>query len=146
MKKVHALLGTLLLASTAQVAMADSMTATPTLYDQLGGKPAITKVIDDFVGHVAGDKRINSFFANANIPHLKMELVSQVCAGTGGPCTYTGESMKEAHKGMGIKSADFNALVEDMQLAFYDNNVPVGLGNQVLAILAPMKKDIVNDK
>lgn len=146
MKKISLILGTLLLAGITQSAIADQAMASQSLYDQLGGKPAIAKVIDSFIGHVAGDKRINGFFANANIPHLKMELVNQLCAGTGGPCQYTGQSMKAAHKGMGVKSADFNALVEDLQAAFADNNVPTGLGNQVLAILAPMKRDIVNDK
>lgn len=139
MKKTSAILSGLLILSAAQWAGAAD---TPSLYDQLGGKPAIQKVVDDMITHVAADPRINSFFANANIPHLKMELVSQICAGTGGPCTYTGQSMQAAHKGMNIDSAQFNALVEDLQMSFADNHVPVGLGNKLLAILAPMKKDI----
>ncbi|MHB1677432.1 MAG: group I truncated hemoglobin [Sulfuriferula sp.] len=139
MKKMSAILTGLLMVGAVQLATAAD---TPTLYDQLGGKPAIKKVVDDMITHVAADTRINSFFANANIPHLKMELVSQICAGTGGPCTYTGQSMQAAHKGMNIDSAQFNALVEDLQLSLADNHVPIGLGNQLLAILAPMKKDI----
>src|SRR5262249_30624241 len=63
------------------------------LYDRLGGKPAITAVVDQFVTNVAGDKRINAFFADADIPHLKMELVDQICQASGGPCTYTGRDM-----------------------------------------------------
>jgi hemoglobin len=119
-----------------QVASAD------TLYDQLGGKPGVSKVIDDFVTHVANDGRINHYFANANIPRLKMLLVEQVCAGTGGGCTYTGRSMPETHKGMHITSAHFNALVEDLQAAMSDNRVPIAQQNKLLAILAPMKPDV----
>jgi hemoglobin len=60
------------------------------LYDRLGGKPAITAVVDDFIGNVAGDTRINQRFANADIPRLKRMLVDQICQASGGPCTYTG--------------------------------------------------------
>ncbi|HNK79075.1 MAG TPA: group 1 truncated hemoglobin, partial [Nitrospira sp.] len=81
------------------------------LYDRLGGKTAITAVVDDFVGRVAGDARINGKFANANIPRLKSMLVDQICQASGGPCTYTGRDMKSTHAGMGVSSSDFDALV-----------------------------------
>jgi hemoglobin len=55
------------------------------LYDRLGGQPANTAVVDDFVGNVAADSRINGFFGKTDIPRLKRLLVEQICAGTGGP-------------------------------------------------------------
>ena len=71
------------------------------------------------LGNCASDARINSFFAKttANTKRLqkfKANLVDQICEAAGGPCKYKGKSMKEAHAGMGVKSADFNALVEDL--------------------------------
>src|SRR5262245_8799636 len=84
------------------------------LYERLGGLPAIRAVVDDFVGNVARDKRLNGFFANANIGRLKARLVEQICQGTGGPCVYTGRDMRSVHAGMGIRSRDFNALVQDL--------------------------------
>src|SRR5262249_41130638 len=80
---------------------------TRTLYDRLGGYPGISAVVDDFVKNVAADKRINKFFANANIDRLKARLVEQICQGTGGPCVYTGRDMKSVHAGMGIRGKDF---------------------------------------
>lgn len=139
MKPIRIFLAGALTALSLNVAMAAD---NPGLYDQLGGKPGITKIIDGMMMHILEDQRIKAVFANANIPHLKMMLVEQVCADTGGPCTYTGESMREAHKGMNINSAQFNALVEDLQKSFVDNDVPIGAGNKLLAILAPMKKDV----
>ena len=64
--------------------------------------PAITAVVDDFVGNVAKDNRINKFFANTDIPRLKRLLVQQICAGSGGPCKYEGRSMREAHRGIDV--------------------------------------------
>lgn len=84
------------------------------LYDRLGGKPAIQAVVDDFIGNVAGDSRIKKRFASANIPRLKTMLVDQICEATGGPCKYTGQSMKVAHAGMKVTDGEFGALVEDL--------------------------------
>ena len=118
--------------------------ADKSLYDRLGGKGAITAVVDDFVGNVAGDKRINGFFAKADIPRLKGNLVDQICQATGGPCVYKGKDMRTAHKGMGISDADFNALVEDLVKSLDKFNVPAKEKGELLGILGPLKPQIVN--
>ena len=115
----------------------------PSLYDRLGGKPAITAVVDDFVGNVAADSRINGFFAKANVPHLKAMLVDQICEASGGPCKYTGRDMKSAHAGMGVGEAQFGALVEDLVKSLDKFKVPAREKNELLAALGSMKKDIV---
>ena len=114
------------------------------LYDRLGGKPAITAVVDDFIGNVAGDTRINKRFATADIPRLKTMLVNQICQASGGPCTYTGASMKDAHKGMKITDAEFNALVEDLVKSLDKFKVGAQEKNDLLGALGGMKRDIVN--
>jgi hemoglobin len=134
-------------ADTAAAAVApDTSAPAPaqaSLYDRLGAKDAITVVIDDFVANVAADKRINARFAKTNIPHLKQMLVEQVCQATGGPCTYTGKSMKDAHKGMKITEADFNALVEDLTQSLDKHNVGATEKTELLTALGGMKGDIV---
>ena len=127
------------------LAACQSMAPAPqkSLYDRLGGQPAITAVIDDFVGNVAADSRINGFFAKTDIPRLKRLLVEQICAGTGGPCTYTGRSMPEAHRGMHITDAQFGALVEDLQKSLNKFKVPEKEQSDLLGILGPMKPAIV---
>ena len=113
------------------------------LYERLGGKPAITAVIDDFVGNVAGDTRINKRFGGADIPRLKARLVDQVCEASGGPCKYTGASMRDAHKGMNITGAEFGALVEDLVKSLDKFKVPAKEKNELLGALGDMKGDIV---
>ncbi|KPL55622.1 hemin transporter [Prosthecomicrobium hirschii] len=100
-------------------------------------------VVDDFVANVAADKRINGFFARADIPRLKRRLVQQICAGTGGPCLYQGQDMKTAHAGMGIRKVHFTALVQDLQKTLRKFKVPMREQKELLAILGPMQKDIV---
>ena len=150
------ILSALALASTLSIGLVLTAAQAPThaqgmmkdksLYERLGGKPAITAVVDDFVGNVAADNRINGFFAKTNIPRLKQRLVEQICVGTGGPCTYKGRSMKAAHRGMGVRGADFGALVEDLKLTLNKFQVPPREQGELLAILGPMKKDIVEKK
>ena len=113
------------------------------LYERLGGKAAITAVVDDFVGNVASDNRINGFFAKTDIARLKRLLVEQICAGSGGPCTYTGRDMKTAHMGMGVADAHFAALVEDLVKSLDKFKVPEREKNELLGVLGPMKTDIV---
>ena len=113
------------------------------LYDRLGGKPAIVAVIDDFVGRVAADSRINGKFASANIPRLKIMLVDQICQASGGPCTYAGRDMKSAHAGMGISVEEFDVLVGDLVATLNKFKVPEREKNELLGALDPMKKDIV---
>jgi hemoglobin len=113
------------------------------LYDRLGGKSAITAVVDQFVANVAADWRINGRFATTDIPKLKGHLVDQVCSATGGPCIYRGRDMKTTHAGMKISEGDFNALVQDLVAALDKFNVPAQEKGELLALLGPMKKEIV---
>jgi hemoglobin len=121
----------------------DSMMGKKPLYDRLGGKPAITAVVDDFIGNVAGDTRINRRFAGANIPRLKTRLVDQVCEATGGPCKYSGQSMLDAHRGMNITDAEFTALVEDLVKSLDKFKVPAQEKNELVTALGGLKPQIV---
>ena len=118
------------------------------LYQKLGGKKAITAVVDEFVARVAADNRINSFFkATASDPArlaaFKKKLVDQICEASGGPCKYMGKDMKTAHMGMGVSGADFGALVEDLVGALDKFKVGEPEKQALLGALGPMKKDIV---
>ncbi|MCP9455171.1 MAG: group 1 truncated hemoglobin [Nitrospira sp.] len=113
------------------------------LYERLGGVGAIQAVVTKFISNVGADSRINGYFKNADLKQLNKHLVNQVCQATGGPCTYEGRDMKTAHKGMKVTTAAFNALVEDLVAALDTFNVPEKEKGELLAILGPMKSDIV---
>jgi len=119
-----------------------------TLYKRLGGKTAISAVVDEFVSRVAADTRINGFFAATaadpkRLAAFKSKLVDQICEASGGPCKYKGKDMKSAHAGMGIQEAHFNALVEDLVGALDKFKVSEADKNSLLSVLGPMKGDIV---
>lgn len=113
------------------------------LYERLGGKGAVTAVVETFVSNVGGDKRINGFFASTDLTKLKLHLVNQICEASGGPCTYTGRTMKQTHAGMGVSDAAFGALVEDLVAALDHHKVGKAEKDELLGALGPMKSDIV---
>jgi hemoglobin len=114
-----------------------------TLYDRLGGLVSIEAVIDVFVQNVVADERISHYFADTDPVWFKSLLVEQVCEASGGPCRYSGRSMRAAHAGMRINEAEFAALVEDLQNALHTLRVPAAEQNELLTLLGSMQKDIV---
>lgn len=132
-------------AAVAQNSMsaANPPTQEKSLYDRLGGVNAITAVTDEFIKNAAADTRINAKFAKTNIPRLRLHLIEQLCAATGGPCVYTGKDMKSTHKNMKVTEGEFNALVEDLVKALDKFNVPEKEKSDLLAILGPLKSQIV---
>lgn len=113
------------------------------LYERLGRKDAITAVVEDFVARCAGDDRINGKFARTDGPRLKTMLIDQVCDATGGPCTYSGRTMKETHDGMGVTAGEFDALVEDLVATLDQFSVPKAEQDELLGLLGPMRGEIV---
>ena len=143
MRRIVTLMTAVAFLAAGCVSMDGRAAASKSLYDRLGGKSAITAVVDDFVGNVAADSRINLRFQGANIPRLKAMLVDQICQASGGPCIYTGKSMLEAHRGMRIEDAEFTALVEDLVKSLDTFKVPAREKTELLTALGGMKGEIV---
>ncbi len=113
------------------------------LYDQLGGAPGVVALVDQFLFKLADDKRINHFFVETNLKRFREKLIEQFCALSGGPCTYSGDDMRQSHAGMGIDAAAFNDLVEDLIDVMAARGIATGAQNQLLARLAPLHQDII---
>ena len=141
-------MGIAAIALASAIALATNATAATkaakkTLYERVGGAAALTAVVDDFVANVAADQKINHFFAKTDIPTFKKNLTDQLCAATGGGCTYAGKDMKTAHAGLGISNADWDALVGDLGKSLDKFKVKKADQKALVALLAPMKGDIV---
>lgn len=117
--------------------------APPGLYQALGEKAGIDVFVGDFVDRMVQDPRIQSFFKDTKVSALKESLAEQFCALSGGPCTYEGADMADVHADMKIRKGDFNALVEDLQHAMSAHGVAFSQQNRLLALLAPMHRDII---
>jgi hemoglobin len=113
------------------------------LYDRLGGTPAITAVTGEFVDRVGADARIKFRFLNTDMSKLKTLLVEFICVATGGPCKYTGQDMDTSHAGMELVDEEFTALVEDLAGALDKFKVPAKEKGELLGALGPLQPQIV---
>jgi hemoglobin len=127
-------------------ASAQTMTSSTALYQALGEKAGLVKLMDDFVPRLQADPRLAEAFKKANVINLKAQLVDQICQVSGGPCEYKGPDMKVAHSNMDITKTDFNALVEVLQKSMDAQGIAFSSQNHLLARLAPMHRDVITVK
>jgi hemoglobin len=134
---------------------AEQAAATKSLYDRLGGDPAITAVVDDFVNRAAADPKVNftrkgtpaEWNASAeNVAKLKKHLTLFVEMVTGGPQKYEGKDMKTVHAGMAITNDEFNAIATDLAATLDKFKVPEAEKTELLTIVASTRGDIVEKK
>jgi len=118
-----------------------------TLYARLGGYDAIAAVTDDFVGRLVADKRFTKFFVGHSADSLKkirMHVIDQICAAAGGPCNYTGRDMRTSHHGLGITAEDWDESVKHFVASLDKFKVPKAEKDELLSVVATLKKDIVD--
>lgn len=127
---------------------ADAAPAERTLYDRLGGKDGVDAIIDAFAKNLIADPRVSKFFKKSKdgLAHFKQAMAEQICQLAEGSCQYSGKDMKDAHKGMGIADAQFDAVVEDLKLALDEKGAADQDKAELFAALAPMRTDIVEKK
>jgi hemoglobin len=142
MKKTLMALGLACACLLAVPALAQSA-APAGLYQALGEKPGIDRLVDDFVNRAVKDPRIGAHFKDVKPAALKESLADQFCQLSGGPCKYEGADMKSAHADMQINKGHFHALVEVLQSAMDAQGIPFAQQNRLLALLAPMHRDVI---
>jgi len=125
----------------ASVADADPQ---PSLYARMGGESVVRAVVSETLDRVTADARLKRSFAEVDVERVKRLLVEQICELAGGGCHYSGVSMREAHGGHQISEAEFYGLVEILRDSLRQHHVKLRERNELLALLAPMKRDVVN--
>lgn len=113
------------------------------LYEQLGKHNGISKLTDAFIAEIQYDKKVLPYFIDSDVARFREKFIEQICMISGGPCTYTGDSMEEVHSGMKINEHHFNALVDDLILAMESISLDVTIQNKLLNLLVPMREDII---
>lgn len=113
------------------------------LYRDLGAMPGITRIVEGMLLNVARDPRIVEHFRHVDIQRLRNKLIEKFCVEAGGPCTYTGDSMVETHKGQNVTRSDFNALVEDLIASMDKEGIAVPVQNRLIARLAALRGEVI---
>jgi len=116
------------------------------LFQQLGGLPGIERFVGIFINEIGESKEIRPYFEDTDLDRFREKQIEHICLLSGGPCTYTGDSMVESHRGMGINEADFNALVDTAIRAMNKTGYSVATRNRLLARLTPLRGEVMEVK
>ena len=118
--------------------------APKSLFDRLGGKPAIDAVVGEFVTRLASDPRVKFRFVNSNVPNLLRDISDFVCVAAGGGCEYKGREMGILHARMHVTEEEWDATVEALVGALEKFNVPATEKKELLGAIGPLKGSIVD--
>lgn len=118
------------------------------LYERLGGVEAIRAVVGSFAQRLFDDPVLAPFFGSLNEQRQRRFIdlnVDFLCQAAGGPCTYTGRSMFDAHQGLGTTNDVFNLVVEHLIATLEEFNVPEPEQREILALIETTRNDIVEE-
>ena len=118
--------------------------AETSLFEDLGGREKISVFVAGVVERMKVDPQISHFFAEADMDRVHDRLTDYICHVSGEKRRYRGANQRNAHAGLGIHQADFNRLVEVLEAAMDDAEIPFSTQARLLAILAPMEKQTVD--
>jgi hemoglobin len=141
--------GALALGVTVAVAAGSAAQAQNSLYDRLGGLRGITVVVDDFIDQLVANKTLNLNPAidagrkHSPAPYLKYQVSQLVCEVTGGPCKYSGLSMKDAHAHLNISESEWGIMAAEFKKSLDKFKVPAAEQNALFEIVGKTKPDIV---
>jgi hemoglobin len=108
-----------------------------------GGQAGVHRLTARLVELITTDPAIRDIFVATDTVRLRRTLYEQVCYIVNAGCAYTGRDMREAHRQLGLKTRDLNALVVDLQRAMHEQGIAFAAQNALLAKLAPMQRDVV---
>ncbi|HSV67942.1 MAG TPA: group 1 truncated hemoglobin [Mycobacteriales bacterium] len=114
------------------------------IFEQIGGPPAVSAAVDDFYHRVTTDPRLEHYFADIDLDRLKAHQRSFLAAALGGPSEYRGRTMADAHADLAITSTEFDTVVMHLVDTLTALEVPADLIGSIGEALGPLKGEIVN--
>lgn len=114
------------------------------LFDRIGGKPAVNAAVDLFYKKVLADPRINNHFENVDMPRQIGHQKAFLSYAFGGLEGYSGKSLREGHKHMNLTEADFQAVAENLHETLIELGLPSELISEVMTIAASTHDDVLN--
>ncbi|MBL8217731.1 MAG: PAS domain-containing protein [Bryobacterales bacterium] len=117
-----------------------------TLLERIGGENALAAAVDRFYEHVLGDPEIKDFFAGIGMDRLKAQQRDFFNQALGGPARYRGPDMRLAHRHLAIAQRHFDRAAGHLQHTLLELGVDRQTVTDIMAAVAPLAKDIVNQE
>lgn len=121
---------------------------TKSLFDRLGGKPAVDAAVERFYDRLLKDERVKHFFNGVDIAAQRRKQKAFMSYAFGGLPNYPGKSIRQAHatlvKEKGLNDSHFDAVAENLKGTLEDLGVPANLIGEVLGIVGGTRNDVLN--
>jgi hemoglobin len=114
------------------------------LFERIGGKPAVEAAVDLFYRKVLSDERISHFFDSVDMDRQRAKQKAFLTMAFGGPHNYSGKDMRAAHAKMQLTEAHFDAVVENLAATLKELGVGDAEIGEVAAIAGSVKNDVLN--
>tara|TARA_R110002110_G_scaffold316722_1_gene529647 strand:- start:262 stop:678 length:417 start_codon:yes stop_codon:yes gene_type:complete len=114
-----------------------------TLYDQLGQREGIDRIVARFIVSIESRPRVAKHFEKTDLDRFYDKLAEHICFLADGPCEYTGDTMVDVHTGMNISEAEFNLLAEMVLDAMDAEGIPHPVQNDLVARLVPLRSEVI---
>lgn len=114
------------------------------LYERLGGKSAITAIVNDLVDAHACNPVVKARFQNRDLETSKRMAGEFMCMGSGGPDPYTGAGLQKVHAGMNITEHEFVATMDDLAQVLEKHQVGDRERNEIVGIFMQLKSDVLH--
>ncbi len=116
-----------------------------TLYEKVGGEPAIIQLVDSFYDRVLNDKTLVDFFKNTPMHQLKNMQKEFFTIALGGPGEYSGLNLSHAHQGRGINAKHFRAFVGHLLDTLSESNLTEEERYQIISDINHYVEDVTDD-
>jgi hemoglobin len=128
-----------------QVSSNEQLVPEKSLFERIGGLPILNAIVKESLQELSTNPKTKRSFKNIKLGYLQNSIVNQLCYLTGGGCIYDGETMKKSHADAKITASEFEIFV-DIHRKVFDKYISPREKNELLKILAPMRRDIVTSK
>lgn len=119
-------------------------TQATTLFNRIGGMPAVNAAVDIFYAKVIADDQVNHFFRHIDIQKQSGKLKAFMAFAFGAPLPYSGKSLRDAHQHMHLTELHFNTVAEHLVSTLHELQVGQPLIDEVVRVVMTTKNDVLN--
>ena len=119
---------------------------TQSLYEKLGGEPAVNAAVDIFYRKMLTDDRVNRFFEGVDMDRQAAKQKAFLTMVFGGPAEYSGKDMYEGHKHlikMGLNDSHVDVVIENLGATLTELGVANDLIQEVASIANSVRDDVL---
>jgi hemoglobin len=113
------------------------------IYQAIGGRPAVAAAVDGLFGRLIADPELGRFFPGGVGPRHRGYVVTILGEALGGPERYRGPDIAQAHRGLGISDAHFDRTAAHLHASLDELCVPGELADRIVGIVAGLRSAVV---